>query len=192
MLDKITALAAPPGNSLTGPPGKWAWEQPARFPNPDDAIDFITDTISNGPAREDMLKLMMAGITIEELTEQVAFKGFMSGAYTPDVAEVIKPAVGIFLYDLALTEGFEPSMFVDEMTPKGEVSDDTFYDIVKTRNPQLYVAMNEERNRMQRMGEESSVQYTKQMQIPEDSFLATEQPAQQDSFLAAEPAQEIK
>ena len=98
MLDKITALAAPPGNSLTGPPGKWAWEQPARFPNPDDAIDFITDTISNGPAREDMLKLMMAGITIEELTEQVAFKGFMSGAYTPDVAEVIKPAVGIFLY----------------------------------------------------------------------------------------------
>ena len=145
MLDKITALAAPPGNSLTGPPGKWAWEQPARFPNPDDAIDFITE-----------------------------------------------PAVGIFLYDLALTEGFEPSMFVDEMTPKGEVSDDTFYDIVKTRNPQLYVAMNEERNRMQRMGEESSVQYTKQIQIPEDSFLAAEQPAQQDSFLAAEPAQEIE
>ena len=155
MLDKITALAAPPGNSLTGPPGKWAWEQPARFPNPDDAAEPLI-------------------------------------CITVKVAEVIKPAVGIFLYDLALTEGFEPSMFVDEMTPKGEVSDDTFYDIVKTRNPQLYVAMNEERNRMQRMGEESSVQYTKQMQIPEDSFLATEQPAQQDSFLAAEPAQEIE
>ena len=40
MLDKIKALSAPPGHSLTGQPGKWAWEQPPRFANTNDAIDF--------------------------------------------------------------------------------------------------------------------------------------------------------
>ena len=34
MYDKIKALSAPPGHSLTGTPGKWAWEQPPRFADP--------------------------------------------------------------------------------------------------------------------------------------------------------------
>lgn len=183
MQDKITALAAPPGNSLTGPPGKWAWEQPAQFPNPDDAIDYITDSISNGPAREDMLKLMMAGITVEELVDQVAFKGFMSGAYTPDVAELIKPAIGIFLYDMALQTGFEPSMFVDEDINKGDVDDTTFYNIAKSRNPDLYVAMNEERNRMTRMGETFNTRYIDEEAQEEQpaSFLNISAPVEEES-----------
>ena len=92
MMDKLSALAAPPGNSLTDAPGKWPWERPARFSNPDDAIDFATDSIASGPAREDMLKMMMAGITVEELVDQISFKGFIAGAFTPDVAELIKRA----------------------------------------------------------------------------------------------------
>ena len=57
MRDIITALAVPPGNSLTDEPGKWAWERPPQFSNPDDAIDYITDSVSEGPAKTDMLKL---------------------------------------------------------------------------------------------------------------------------------------
>jgi hypothetical protein len=174
MQDKITALAAPPGNSLTGPPGKWPWEQPARFSDPDDAIDYITESISNGPSRQDMLKLMLAGITVEELVDQVAFKGFMAGAYTPDVAELIKPAVGIFLYDLALNEGFEPRMFVDEMESQGSVDDVAFFNIIKSRNPELFMAMNEERNRMTRMGDKFETQYEAEEEAPvSNSFLST-------------------
>lgn len=174
MLDKITALAAPPGNSLTGPPGKWPWEQPPRFPNPDDAIDHITSSISSGPARKDMLKMMLAGITVEELVDQVAFKGFMSGAFTPDVAELIKPAVGVFLYDMALSEGIEARMFVDEGEPEGAVDDVTFYNLVKSRNPELYMAMNEERNRMARMGETFETTYEVDQEPPQNSFLAVQ------------------
>lgn len=182
MQDKITALAAPPGNSLTDRPGKWAWERPPQFANPDDAIDHITESVSNGPAKEDMLKLMMAGITIEELVDQVAFKGFMAGAYTPDVAEIIKPAIGVFLYDMALQAGFEPSMFVDEGKPQGSIDDTTFYNIVKSRNPDLYIAMNEERNRMTRMGETFSTRYIDEQ--PEEqsaSFLNIPAPAEEES-----------
>ena len=45
MFDKIKAMSAPPGHSLTGEPGKWAWEQPPRFSDPNDAIDFIVDKL---------------------------------------------------------------------------------------------------------------------------------------------------
>ena len=150
MMDKLSALAAPPGNSLTDAPGKWPWERPARFSSPDDAIDFATESIASGPARDDMLKMMMAGITVEELVDQISFKGFIAGAFTPDVAELIKPGMAIFLADLAVQEGFEPQMFVDEGPIEGGVSDEAFFTIMKERNPELFSAMVEEANRMQR------------------------------------------
>ncbi len=150
MMDKITALGAPPGNSLTDAPGKWAWEQPSQFANPDDAIDHAIDMISNGTAREDMLKMMFAGITVEELVEQISFKGFMSGAFTPDVAELIKPALGVFLVDMAVNEGFEPQMFVDTSEVKGQFTDENLFTVMKERNPELFSGMLEELNKMER------------------------------------------
>ena len=183
MQDKITALAVPPGNSLTDAPGKWAWEQPARFPDPDDAIDFAINTIANGPAREDMIKMMMAGITVQELVDQISFKGFMAGAFTPDTAELIKPALGIFLADMAIQEGFEPQMFVDEEEPSSEFSDKAFFTVMKNRNPELFSAMVEELNEMQRTGAEEDAnfdaaamqQQQDQQQLRNNSFLMTEE-----------------
>ena len=150
MMDKITALAVPPGNSLTDAPGRWPWERPARFSDPDDVIDHTVDTISNGPVREDMLKMMLAGITVEELTDQIVFKGFMAGAFTPDVGELVKPAIAIFLADMAIQEGFEPQMFVDEGPIEGNMSDENFFRIMKNRNPEMFSGMVEELNRMER------------------------------------------
>ena len=150
MMDKLSALAAPPGNSLTDAPGKWPWEQPARFSDPDEVIDYNIDTISNGPIREDMLKMMLAGITVEELVEQITFKGFMAGAFTPDVAELVKPGLAIFLADMAIQEGFEPQMFVDETPVEGEFQDEDFFRVMKERNPEMFAGMVEELNKMER------------------------------------------
>ena len=156
MFDKIKAMSAPPGHSLTGEPGKWAWEQPPRFSDPNDAIDFITDKLDERIPQEDMLKMMTAGITIEEIVNQISFKGFMQGQFNPDVAELIKPAIGIFLYGLAIENGFEPQMLIDESPPEGAVSDATFFETAKLRNPELYAAMTEEMNRQTRMGTDDS------------------------------------
>ena len=181
MIDKLSALAVPPGNSLTDPPGKWPWEQPPRFTNPDDVIDYTIDTVSNGPARQDMIKMMMAGISVEEIVEQLTFKGFVAGAFTPDVAELVKPALGIFLADMALEEGFEPQMFVDSSPVEGEMSDATFMQVMKERNPELYMAMSEEINKEQRM-KDQQVRRTKvsYASVPRESFLDAPQGEQQD------------
>jgi len=176
MMDKLTALAVPPGNSLTDAPGKWQWEQPPQFPDPDDAIDHTVEMISNGPARKDMLKMMMAGITVEELVDQITFKGFMAGAISPDVAELIKPAIGVALIDMALKEGFEPQMFVEQEEMEGKFDDSSFFSTMQQRNPDLYAGMIEEMNeqtRMQQTEEEQEMQIIYPKENESQSFLDT-------------------
>ena len=114
MLDRIKALSAPPGHSLTGPPGKWAWGRPPRFTNPNQAIDFIINKLETNTGQEDMLKLMTAGITIQELVNQMSFKGFMKGTFNPDVAELIKPAMAMYLLKLGVENGITPQLFIDD------------------------------------------------------------------------------
>ena len=184
MQEVISALAVPPGNSLTDEPGRWPWESPPQFPDPDDAIDYVVENIGDGPAREDMLKMMLAGITVEELVTQISFKGFAAGAFTPDVAELINPAIGIFLVSMAQEEGFEPTMFVDTGKQEGEMSDETFFEILKERNPEMFEGMVEELNRMQRQGVEK--QQEEVTQVATEAQGAQEKQKQiQNSFLAA-------
>jgi len=178
-IDKITPLAAPPGHSLTGPRGKWPWERPPRFSDPDEAIDYIIESIDTPKSQDSLLKLMLAGITVEEIVAQIAFKGFASGSFNPDVAELIKPAIGVYLMGLAEDNGFEAKLFVEE-DEEDEVSDTTFYKILKQRNPKLFEAMNEEINERQRMQQEEALSQQMQPEAEEElppSFLTTEEEA---------------
>ena len=176
MFDKIKAMSAPPGHSLTGEPGKWAWEQPPRFSDPNDAIDFITDKLDERIPQEDMLKMMTAGITIEEIVNQISFKGFMQGQFNPDVAELINPALAMFLMKLSIDNGFTPRLFIDE-DPQPEVSDDRFFSIMKERNPELFNAMNEAINKGVRLEEQAAVNEARMInempdEIDQGGFLA--------------------
>jgi len=184
MMDKITSLAVPPGNSLTDPPGKWPWEQPPRFTDPDEVIDFTIERIEKGPNKDDYIKMMLAGITVEEIVEQVTFKGFTAGAFTPDVAEIIKPALAIYFVDMAIKSGFEPDMFVENETVKDEMEDNTLMSIAKERNPVLYSAMIEEANRQERMEiekleDEDMVLVNMPEDKPTGSFLDTQTEGEQ-------------
>ena len=168
MLDKIKALSAPPGHSLTGPPGKWAWEKPPRFTNPDDVIDFIVEKLETNTGQEDMLKLMTAGVTIQELVNQLSFKGFMKGTFNPDVAELIKPAIAMYLLQLGVQNGISPRLFIKDQEDKPEVSDRTFFSIMKQRNPVLFGAMQEDINEKVRLQEKVAVEEARSMaEIPE-------------------------
>jgi len=99
--------------------------------------------------------MMAAGISVEELVTQIGFKGFMEGFYSPDVAELIKPSIAIYLMGLAEDNGFTPVVFtggVDNADEyEGEVDDQTFYSIMKERNPEMFAAVLEEANEEERM-----------------------------------------
>jgi len=172
--DKITPLAAPPGHSLTNDPGRWPWDRPAEFSNPDDAIDFIVAQLERPASQDGLLKMMLGGISVEEIVSQIAFKGFMEGSYTPDVAELIKPALAIYLVGIADENEIDAQIFVNENVPdEEEVSDATFFKILEQRNPTMYKAMNEELNRRRRMedAESREVKIARPAPPPPTNFL---------------------
>tara|TARA_R110000803_G_scaffold103389_4_gene171528 strand:- start:544 stop:1209 length:666 start_codon:yes stop_codon:yes gene_type:complete len=189
-LDKIKALSAPPGHSFTSEPGKWAWEQPTRFSDPNDAIDFVVDKLSTGESQNDMLKLMAAGITVEELVAQVSFKGFMQGAFNPDVAELIKPAIAMHLMKLGTDNGFSPTMFIPRESEEGGVDDRKFFTILKERNPEIFNDMNERLNRAARLQEElaldENVQDIEQISNEGEGTFINEEPVIEEEMASME------
>ena len=193
-LDKIQALSAPPGHSFTGEPGKWAWEQPSRFSDPNDAIDFIIDKLKEGEAENDMIRLMAAGITVEELVAQVSLKGFMQGAFNPDVAELIKPAIASYFMKLGIDNGFTPTLFLPKESDKPQVDDAKFFKILKERNPEVFHDMNEKLNRDVRMGEEfairENIQEMDDMESQDEGSFVNEEPVEEDMVAMEEPAEE--
>ena len=80
-------------------------------------------------------------------------QGFMQGMYTPDVAELIKPSVGIYLMKLATDNNIDYEITVPREDEGEQMSDDTFFEIIQERNPEMFKAMVETENEMTRMGE---------------------------------------
>ena len=169
--DKITAMAAPAGHSLTNAPGQWAWDSPPEIPDPDDAIDFVIDKLEEQQTHDSMMKMMLAGITIEELVSQIAFKGFMQGFFTPDVAELVKPAIAVYLMDQADKNGIEATVFMDRSSEGEQMDDVSFFRVLQDRNPKLYAGMVEQINEDHRMQEQKAVTKVEKEAMLDNSFI---------------------
>jgi len=144
-LDKFNR--PPPGHSLTGPKGKWAWEQAPRFADPDEAIDFVIDKIETPNVENDMLSMMVAGMSIEEIVDGIAVSGFATGHYSPDVAELIKAPIAMYLAGLAIENDIPPKMFntADGMPrEEGNVDEAQVMNIMQDRSPETLQAMAEQ------------------------------------------------
>ena len=195
-LDKVNALSGPPGHSLTDTPKKWSWEQPPKNSNPDDAIDSIIEKMENTNTHNDMIKMMFAGVSIEEIVTQIGFKGFMEGAFNPDVAELIKPSLTLYLLGLAQDQGFNPKVYAgksDDPKIEDEVTDDTMFKIMQQRNPELFAAMLEKENEDQRMldavAQEESIEQEQNIIMEQqlsNSFMGTPQNVIMDAELEEE------
>jgi len=105
----LQGLDAPiPGESLTGPPGGQPWEKPAQFSKPEEALDFIVGRLESKGNAEKAAIFMDSGVPVEDIAQVVAFNGFVEGRWTPDVSELIKPAIIVRLLHIAMKAGVEP------------------------------------------------------------------------------------
>lgn len=147
---------APPGISLTQPPGQWQWEKPPRFTRPIDAVDFITSKFKDPDIKENYIKMMMAGISVEEIVTSLTKGGFMTGNFSPDVAEIIKNPLAFFFLGMADDYGIPVRLYrgkfnSNEMQTEEMLDDDTLLSLMRRRNPQLYAIYKEkEIERMER------------------------------------------
>ena len=123
-----------PGQSLTDAPGGQPWERPPEIVNPEEAIAHTMNKVMEHRNLSELISLMDAGVSVEALVEVMAFGGFVTGKWTPDVAELIKPALFVQFMGLAQKAGIKVIA-----TKKPQKKSDGHYEIRKSLKPESLV-----------------------------------------------------
>lgn len=179
----------PPGHSLTDTPGKWAWERPPQFVSPNEAMDSLLDSIQNPDVEESLIQLMASGISIEEISNTMTKLGFMEGKFTADVAELLKPNLGVYLMGLSVEAGIDNITKVFA-TPDGlprtnyGMDDMQLLKIMKDRNPDMH------RQIVDEMPRREQAQAMRQQQLAQESFLGMPEPPENSRMDMVEDAME--
>ena len=166
--DPIMASSAPPGIGMTQPKGQWKWEQPPAITDPNQAIDSIIDQFDQ--TKDNIVKLMVAGVSVEEIVTTVTFNAFMEGQVNPDVAELIKPALTLYLMKLADDVDAPFKLYAEEQ-PTNDIEDEELFQVMKQRNPEMFNNMRENLNQRKRMRTEQPVEQPQEIQQAPQNFL---------------------
>jgi len=178
---------APPGHSLADSPGKWAWERAPEFSSPNQAVDALIDSLQKPDTEDHIIQLMASGVSVEEISNTTTKLGFMEGKFTADVAEIIRPNIGVYLMGLAVEAGIDNVVKVIA-TPDGlprtsyGMSDMRLLSIMKDRNPDMH------RTILTDMPEQKLRQEAFQQQLQQESFLGAPEPSPQEGMMV--PPQE--
>jgi len=116
--------SAPPGFSLTQDNAQWPWGQPARFADPDKALEDTLKRTFKPKNKQELFKLLMVGVSIEVIVEGIIFQGFQEGLFTPDVGMLMKPSLALVIADEAEEENIPYRMFEnDDAETEGEMDE---------------------------------------------------------------------
>ena len=141
-ISKIDSFDMPvPGHSMTDEPKKWPWDKPPEFTDPDEAVEFVADKIQKPEVKENFLRLMVSGISIEQIVNTIALGGFSDGRWSPDIAEVIKPPISVILIDMAIKNKIPVKIFEgnpNELDESRKMSPKNTLAVMKERNPEEF------------------------------------------------------
>ena len=134
-----------PGESLTSEGGARLYEYPPETNDPEEVIRTIIGYIENDEEEKDrILSALLGGMPVEALVQTFALGGVANGKFSPDVAELIKPALALFFAKMAIDEGISVIMFTDEkMLPEereAQLTKDTMEAMAVAR-PEMHKAM---------------------------------------------------
>lgn len=133
--------APPPGHSLTGPPQNWAWEKPPIYTNAEEAMLYVVERVEKPEVEENFLRLLLSGTPIEAITNTIVFSGFSEGYWTPDMAEILKPAIAMHFMGLAIENSIPATMFnIDPEVEKenNRVPEEAVLELMQKNRPDMY------------------------------------------------------
>ena len=117
-----------PGESMSHKLGKYPFDNPPEIPSPVDAMQYLLENYLSNNNSDEVLKLIMAGVTLEALSNMIVKSFYMEGVITFDVAEIIKPAFMLHLLADARDAGVEDIRILND-TSISEMSPQDFFDI---------------------------------------------------------------
>jgi len=130
-------MAAVPGQSLTDYPKNYPWERPPEIIDPNDAIKFHIDRVSDPDIIDNVLDALEFGVPVKILSDAMMTGAVASGIHSIDTSLIVEPIVRDFIMKAADMAGVEykeafkadeltmterASLFNDavESTPEGE------------------------------------------------------------------------
>ena len=118
---------AVPGEAITNTPGQYPFNQAPLLVSPVESMEHVLNSYLSGNNAEEVLKLIIAGVTLEMLANVIVKSYFMEGTFTVDVAEIIKPAIVLHLLADARDAGVKNIRImndsnISELSPEDFVS----------------------------------------------------------------------
>ena len=145
--------SSPPGHSLTEDISKWAWGRPPQDVDPEVVIQKAINSLKQPMVKEEMMKLLIVGVSVEVMVEGYILQGFQDGRFNPDVGLLIKGPLSLYIANMAEEEGIPYRLFEnDDVLEKGEMDDETFFRMMKDNNPQMFSYIRENVNASIRAG----------------------------------------
>jgi len=133
--------APPPGHSLTSEPQKWAWEKPAEYTVPEEAMEWVVSRVEQPEVEENFLRLMLSGVPIEAITNTITFTGFTEGYWSPDMSELLKMPIAMHFMGLALENGIPATIFNKDpelAKEEGMIPEEKVMSIMEENRPDMY------------------------------------------------------
>ena len=113
-----------PGQSLTDTPGNYPWEHPPQFTDPEEATEFVWQTLHTEEFMEQVIGMLDAGVPIEAITRVIVFGGFVEGKFTPDVGFLITEPVMKMLMAIGVRAGLNNiRMSMQDVTNSKQLSE---------------------------------------------------------------------
>lgn len=131
--------APPPGHSLTQDNSRWSWGQAPKNADPEAALEEVVERLTKPKIKQETLKLLLVGISVEVIVEGIIIQGFQEGAFSLDTGLLMKPALGVLIADMAEEEEIPYRLFEkDDPESEGTMDDETFFRMMKDNNPQMF------------------------------------------------------
>jgi len=141
---KDSFAAAPPGHSLTIDNERWPWGKPQEQVDPQVVLDRAVDSLDVPAVREEMMKLLIVGASVEALVEGYLLQAFQEGGFSPDVGLLIKGPLALYIASVAEDENIPFRMFENEdALTQGEMDDKTFFRMMRQNNPAMFAYVSE-------------------------------------------------
>lgn len=119
MARNLSLLEGPvPGESLTVEPRNAPWENPPKYADPMDALDFYLERLADPEAQEELLDMLDVGIPIDVVSGSLLSKGVMQGIHSVDVKLLLTPIIAKNLKAIANVSGVTYKNTMEEYDDK--------------------------------------------------------------------------
>ena len=112
-----------PGQSLTDEPGNYPWEHPPQYTNPEEAMAFLYDRVTEPEIVEQVIAMLDSGVPVEAIVRVMTFSGFMNGKFNADLAFVLVQPLMNMVSAIGIRAGIEKlTLSLEDLSNKDFIS----------------------------------------------------------------------